>query len=411
MRLTKTAVDKITPPDKGQAFYRDDTIKGFALRITAGGTKSFVVEKRIQGKVKRKTLGRYGEITVEQGRKEAQKFLGQVATGIDPIAKKRDSNAKNITLAEAFEDYLKVRSGLKASTIHDYRRVMKEGFGDWQDRPLRNISKDAVAKRHAKLGERSPSRANNAMRVLRAVFNFAEGQYEDSQGRSLFPENPVSRLSHTRAWYKVDRRHTVIKRSDLPTWYEAVNYLKTGTSEPQPHAVADYLLLLLFTGMRRGEGMRLRWEHIDEADRSFMLPDTKNREPLKLPLSDFVYELLMSRKAVVEGSPFVFPGEGESGHLQEPRPQIKKVIERSGIDFTLHDLRRTFVTVADGLDISYSALKRLVNHKTGNDVTEGYIISGVERLRSPMQRVTDFLKVQMGIAKASNVVSISKAKR
>ncbi len=391
MKLTKSAIDRIDPPATGQAFHRDDVLKGFALRVTAGGVKSFVVEKRINRKVKRKTLGRFGELTAEQARKEAQKFLGKVASGRDPIGEKLDLEAQNVTLGEVFEDYLKVRSGLKPGTVHDYRRVMREGFSDWQDRPLQNISKDAVARRHAKIGERSPSRANNSMRVLRALYNFAAGQYEDSKGRSLFPENPVSRISHTRAWYKVDRRRTVIKRGELPAWFEAVNALKTETDDLQACTVADYLLLLLFTGMRRSEGMRLRWEHIDLEGRSFTLPDTKNREPLILPLSDYLYELLSKRKNVVDGSPFVFPGEGEGGCLVEPRPQIKKVIARSGVDFTLHDLRRTFVTVAESLDISYATLKRLVNHKAGSDVTEGYIISGVERLREPMQQVTDFL--------------------
>jgi len=55
MRLTKSAIDKITPPDdKAQAFYRDDQFKGFALRVTKSGVKSFVIEKLINGKVRRK---------------------------------------------------------------------------------------------------------------------------------------------------------------------------------------------------------------------------------------------------------------------------------------------------------------------------------------------------------------------
>ena len=77
--------------------------------------------------------------------------------------------------------------------------------------------------------------------------------------------------------------------------------------------------------------------------------------------------------------------------MVEPRPQIRKVIARSGVDFTLHDLRRTFISAAESLDISMYTIKRLANHKMGNDVTTGYIVSDVERLRAPMQLVTDFL--------------------
>jgi hypothetical protein len=84
MRLTKTVVDKITSPTgRDQAFYRDDQLKGFAVHITSRGVKSFVIEKLIGGKVRRITIGRYGELTVEQARKEAQKLLGKIATGID----------------------------------------------------------------------------------------------------------------------------------------------------------------------------------------------------------------------------------------------------------------------------------------------------------------------------------------
>jgi len=57
--------------------------------------------------------------------------------------------------------------------------------------------------------------------------------------------------------------------------------------------------------------------------------------------------------------------------MVEPRPQIRKVITRSGVTFTLHDLRRTFISAAEAMDISMYTIKCLANHKTGNDVTNG----------------------------------------
>jgi integrase len=75
--------------------------------------------------------------------------------------------------------------------------------------------------------------------------------------------------------------------------------------------------------------------------------------------------------------------------------------------FSLHDLRRTFITTAESLDIPAYALKRLLNHADG-DVTAGYIILDNERLRAPMQRIADYLVRAMGID-GSNVVSISSA--
>ena len=108
MRLTKTLLDHIEAPiDSDQAFYRDAQLKGFALRVTASGIKSFVVEELVNGKVRRMTLGRYGEITVEQARREAQKLLGKIATGIDPQAEKQTPRFTSLTLEEVFQDYLK----------------------------------------------------------------------------------------------------------------------------------------------------------------------------------------------------------------------------------------------------------------------------------------------------------------
>ncbi len=60
-----------------------------------------------------------------------------------------------------------------------------------------------------------------------------------------------------------------------------------------------------------------------------------------------------------------------------------------GHKFTMHDLRRTFITIAESLDIPHYALKRLLNHKTDGDVTGGYIVINVDRLRDPVERVAD----------------------
>lgn len=404
-KLTKSVVDRVEPPASGQAFYRDSVLEGFALRVTARGAKSFIAETRINGRNTRKTLGRYGKLTVEQARREAEKYFGKVASGIDPAAEEVIERARRITLAEAFEDYLATRKGLRPSTVFDYRRQMRKAFGDWQNRTLASITKDAVARRHARLGEASQAQANNAMRVLRAVFNFAHHQYEDAEGHSLFPENPVSRLSHTRAWYPERRRRTWISPTQLPAWFAAVQALRADEAPYYDRAVGDYLLLLLLTGLRRAEGLGLRWDQVDLEARTLSVPETKNREPLLLPLSDFLVELLRQRRELVAGE-WLFPGSGESGRLIEPRPQMRRITQASGVEFTLHDLRRTFITVAESLDIPYYAIKRLVNHKMTSDVTAGYIVTNVDRLREPMQRITDYMLRVAGERESGEVVPL-----
>ena len=73
------------------------------------------------------------------------------------------------------------------------------------------------------------------------------------------------------------------------------------------------------------------------------------------------------------------------------------MVKISGVPFALHDLRRTFATIAESLDISTYAVKRLLNHSVDqNDVTSGYIVTDVERLRKPMQQIDNFILAAAG---------------
>lgn len=404
IKLTKSVVNKAkSPKDKDQAFIRDVELKGFALRITARGVKSFIVETTIGNKVRRMTIGRYGKLTAENARNEAKKILGNIASGGDPIAERKQARAKSVTLKEVFTDYLKARKSLKPSTVYDYERVMKESFADWGNKPLLDITKDLVAKRHSKLGEASEARANLSMRVLRALFNFAITQYEDVQGRALIADNPVKRLSQARAWYRVERRQSYIKSHELAPWYEGIKKLENKT-------LRDYLILLIFTGLRRQEAAQLKWDQVDLKAKILRIVDTKNHEAHTLPLSDYLFDLLSQRKQQAS-SEYVFPGTGSGGHIVEPRKQMDKVIKTSGIPFIIHDLRRTFITIAESLDISAYAVKRLANHKMNQDITSGYIITDVERLRKPMQQITDYLAKRMGIIPATPIIEIPHIKQ
>jgi integrase len=389
MRLTKSEIAKLPIPSAGQAFYRDDKLGGFAVRVTAGGTKSFVLEKLIHRRVRRITLGRCNEIAVETARRQAQKLLGQIAEGRDPVSERKRTAASGAMLGGVFDAYLAQRN-LKPRTAVDYRRIVEVAFADWCRKPLASITRDGVSRRFTQLRDKhGPAWANLCMRLLRALFNFAAGKYADEAGRSPFAANPVRVLSETKAWVKIDRRRSVIKPHELADWYRAVQNLVNPTAR-------DYLLLLIFSGLRRQEAARLRWSDIDLKGRTLTVSDTKNRRPHTLPLSQFLYAMLEERRRSATGD-FVFPGEGRRGHVISLKNSQRNVIEASGVSFTLHDLRRTFTTIAESLDIPGYALKRMLNHSDGADVTAGYIVASVERLREPMEKVAGYLASAMGI--------------
>jgi integrase len=339
------------------------------------------VGSRIGGVLHRSTIGKYPQLTPEQARGLAQEALYKLSKGIDLTAGK---NADNVTLQVCFTDFLNTRT-LKERTTREYKRFMGKYLKDWRRKKVVSITRDMVARRHKKIGEMAGhAQANIVMRFLRAMMNFASGQYDDGEGQKLIKENPVDRLSETKQWFPVQRRRTIIKDHQLPEWHEAVQGLASNT-------IRDYLLLLLFTGIRREEGFKLKWSDIDMKAKTFVLVDTKNKNPLQLPMGNHVYKLLKRRKELAGDSEFVFPGTGKTGHLVEPKKQVAKVVKESGVQFCLHDLRRGFITAAESLDISSYAVKTLVNHNTGNDVTGGYIIADPERLRKPMQRIESHL--------------------
>ncbi|TAK64805.1 integrase family protein [Methylobacter sp.] len=85
-----------------------------------------------------------------------------------------------------------------------------------------------------------------------------------------------------------------------------------------------------------------------------------------------------------------------------------KIIEKTELPFSMHDLRRTFVTIAESLDISSFAVKALVNHKQGDDVTSGYIQLNVERLRQPMQIITYFMLKSAGLKQSAEIVPLKQ---
>ena len=222
------------------------------------------------------------------------------------------------------------------------------------------------------------------MRALRLLYNFA------AERDPSLPPNPVRRLK--RQWFHVPRREGLVRAQDLAKFYAAV------TALPNPVA-RDYLLLLLFTGLRRGEAASLTWDDVDLTSRIIRLPATRTKSgrKLDLPMTTIVYDMLVARRKIGDAG-WVFPSNSRGGAIAEPKFPLSQVALASGVRVSAHDLRRTYITVAESADISPLALKALVNHSLGgNDVTSGYIMMTAERLRAPAQKVADRIKQLCGI--------------
>jgi integrase len=168
----------------------------------------------------------------------------------------------------------------------------------------------------------------------------------------------------------------------------------------------DYLQLVLLTGLRRSEALGLKWDDVDLLGRTLMVKDTKNHRDHTLPLPDYLAELL---GAMPRHGAHVF--EGPRGRFDNLRFALQEVARRSGVPFCIHDLRRTFATIADSLDIPGYAVKALLNHKGGSDVTAGYVVASVERLREPMQKITEYVLRCAGVEASAEVLPFERADR
>ena len=441
IKLTKTCVSKLQAPHPSgkQTLFWDAEMRGFGV-LCSGTTNSrtYVAQRDLpNGKTRRVTIAAVNEVDLDEARDAAATLLVEMRAGRDPKERKADP----VTLRDALDGYLKRNKTLRASSRADYCQTVEHHLAPWLDLPIASITREMVEKRHraiatevekshrakavglagryrakacavdnswpeaaaryrAKAAEaeaRTPpsgqSTANRTMRVLRAIWNDLS-----DRDPTLPPANPV-RLR--RAWFPQPQRTRMVRSDELPAFVAAVYSLENAVAK-------DYILALLFTGLRRREAATLTWDDVDFGARVIRLPAarTKSGQKLDLPMSSFVFDLLVARRAIGRGD-YVFPAK--TGHIAEPKFPLQAVADRCGVYVSAHDLRRTFVTVAESADFSYSALKALVNHSLdARDVTASYLQMTTERLREPAQRVCDRLMALCGIAPPAGIEKIAR---
>jgi len=374
--FTQASLDALPVPAKRTWIY-DTKVPQLGLTLLPSGTRSFHARATVYGQTKRIALenGKYPGMKIEQARNEAKRVLAQIADKADPVEARKQQKASEITLREVFNDYFdkkRDRQGnkLRASTQSEYEMALNKTVNDYWDRPLSDLDDENLILRvFRKRMDESKTRAASFHKVITALFNFARVNYKRSSGESYFPNNPGQVIVDHNLRYRAPRRKTFIMEEELTDWFDAVEAL--GTIE------REFLQFVLMTGVRKTEAMTLTWDALDMRTGTFTLTDTKNREDVTLPIPFYLLPLLKKRKD--EGR--VFPVGDDA------KACLGKVREASGVQFTLHDLRRTYATVAEDLDISGLTVKRLLNHKTDSDVTAGYQIPNLNRLRSVSDRV------------------------
>ncbi len=378
-----------------QENYFDTNQTGFGVYVTKAGRKNYFVKGVCSGKQVVFTMGECsGFESVKEARHMAAGILQGMREGINPQQVKKDrrqadeaqrmalleGQKKDITLKQVYDKMIEVRGGkLKSRTQDTYKQLLDLYLSDWLDMPMRNITTCDVESRFKSISIKGKAAANNTFRTFRLIWNFGNAYHE-----GLFGENPVKRLSGLKIWNTVTPRDREVPSHLMQQWYDAIMLWETPS-------VRDYLLLLLFTGMRRNEAAPLQWKDINFEQQTIKVKDTKNGKPLVLPLSTFLFQLLKYRYMHCKENEYVFPGAGKSGHIVEPKRALAFVTEKTGIEFSCHDLRRTLASLCLDLLIHPYITDALINHVSSGkkDLTRDYSVVTVERMRLPAQQICD----------------------
>ena len=402
-KLTKTLIDSLPFEESGKkVFYRDSLTIGFGLIVTQ--TKTYFIETRMpNGQNKRKTIGKHGVYTLEQARTEAKRLLLLIHQGIDPVAQRKQIKANFKTemelnelipsLEAAYKNY-KSKKKLSEATIEAYDRCVNNYFIDWKDIKITNFTQKMVLDKHMELSQRSQAQANLAMKFLSAVYNFSASTLFDNNDEKIIKEkSPVGVIYQEKKWNKIKRRKGYIRSDQIHDWSLGVCttwWIGNQNNNARAYTNQDYLFLLILTGLRREEGETLEWDNVDLKYGTLKITDPKNHEDLLLPMGEMLWHMMRERKKFAEDNKYVFPGLKPNSHIIDKRNVRESITKSTGIQFTFHDLRRTFGTIANSLAIGSYTIKKLINHTTSdddNDVTDGYIQVTFEDLRKAMNLI------------------------
>lgn len=373
VRLSDKYVDRLQPVERYEE-YTDVRLPGFGCRVGLT-SKVWFVRGRAGGKSFKRTLGKVEDMLYADAFDQARTIIKDAEKGIVPGAPAEKT--KIISLRVVLEEYLKVKKTMKASSKDSYKETIERYLPKWLDLPLKDIDADKILKMHEEIGQRSPASADYTMRIVRALFNYADEMYEDMPIR-----NPVKRLSRLNAWYRVPRKETFLRPEDIPLFFKGI--------KNNPGLIADFLLTLLLTGSRKRELGRLKTEDVHLHDKTIVLRDTKGTPFLPIPMCDYLVPVIERRLNDPKVTEYLFySNRGKLGYLHDVRGSIEAMFP--GMKFTPHDMRRTYLSYADESGVSQWAQKRLVGHALPFDVTQGYIQFPMSRLQKEAEKIAQLI--------------------
>jgi integrase len=375
-KLTKRTVDAATPR-LGRYIVWDTELRGFALRVSESGTKTYILRYRPRGMGRAgprrfMVLGRQGVLTPDEARARAKAILGAVAAGQDP-AKERSQANPAIPLAQLVDLFISqhVQPKRKARTAAGYAAMLNNylvpRFGR---RAADQLTGAEVSQLHLSLRDH-PYQANRLIAVVASMYTFAARQgvvsrgVNPAQGVERFRESARERFLGIEELNRLGETLRLAETEGLP-------WRSNGDKPQSKHLVREEnrrtvlspevvlaFRLLMFTGARLQEILTLQWSHIDFERGLINLPDSKTGRK-SIVMSTATIDLLRDRE---RRGVFVIPGLGADRSRSDLKKPWRAIQRHAGLEgVRIHDLRHTFASIGAGASLGLPIVGKLLGH-------------------------------------------------
>ncbi len=381
IKLTKKNVESIPfPPESANArrSYQDTEDRYLHLVVTRT-VRSWRYIRKIGGRGGRMrfiTLGHYPNMTPDQARKASELVSADFTKGIDP-GEERKINRTIPTWEQLFEWYLENHAKPHKRTWK-YDVDMESLYCQaWRSRRHSDISTDVVTRWHKHLGQtKGKHQADRVLAMVKTVFSKAIAA-DVIQGRN--PAAHVTKFFSSTDEYSRDRHLD---------GGEIGRLLKTLTAY-HDQDIADFFMVLLFTGARKSNVMAMRWDDMnqrtpDRAAWTIPAPQSKNKAPMVVQIVEPVISILNRRYENRRSDEWVFPSRNgaKSKHLTEPKKAWATICEQADLkDVRMHDLRRTLGSWQASLGTSLQIIGKSLGHRSTKS-TEIYARLDVDPVRA-----------------------------
>lgn len=351
MRLTDISLRSLKPRFHQFAVF-DDLLPNFGVRVGTSGRLSFFVMYRVHGRRKRDTIGQFPVISLAEARQLARRRLAKLV-----LEEKNPDFVPTTDFVEAVSDFLKFHCAVrnKPRTAAETERLLKRHWlPAFAGRELQGISTRDVTRVLDAL-HKVPSEAVHALAAIRKFFNW-------TRQRQLIAASPCEGLQLD---VRSQARTRVLSDGEQVCVYRA--------AEQIGYPYGNILQLLLLTAQRRSEIAGLRWSYINQQERLITLPArlVKNNREHVFVYGDMAADVLEKMPRIGD---HLFPARGGNDRLYSGWSKSKRRLDFAcGIDFTLHDLRRTWATRAADLGVHPWVIEAHLNHVSG-------VISGVSAI-------------------------------